>query len=68
MIELRYLWRVPLRLDNRKLATLIGPEPHTPLDEAVRRSLAGLGCLPVSCQLSALSCQLSAVSSQSQIK
>jgi hypothetical protein len=57
MIELRYLWRVPLRLDNRKLESLIGPEPHTPLDEAVRQSLAGLGCLPVSCQLTAVSCQ-----------
>jgi nucleoside-diphosphate-sugar epimerase len=45
MIEMRYLWRVPLRLDNRKLQSLIGDEPHTPLDEAVRQSLAGLGCL-----------------------
>jgi nucleoside-diphosphate-sugar epimerase len=53
MIELRYLWRVPLRLDNRKLETLIGAEPHTPLDEAVRRSLAGP--LAVSCQPSAIS-------------
>ena len=45
MIEMRYLWRVPLRLDNRKLEALIGPEPHTPLDDAVRASLEGLGCL-----------------------
>jgi nucleoside-diphosphate-sugar epimerase len=45
MIEMRYLWRVPLRLDNRKLAALIGPEPHTPLDVAVRQSLAALRCL-----------------------
>jgi nucleoside-diphosphate-sugar epimerase len=45
MIEMRYLWRVPLRLDNRKLEALIGGEPHTPLDEAVRQSLAALGCL-----------------------
>jgi len=36
----------PLRLDNRKLERLIGAEPHTPLDEAVRQSLAALGCLP----------------------
>jgi nucleoside-diphosphate-sugar epimerase len=57
MIELRYLWRVPLRLDNRKLETLIGAEPHTALDEAVRESLGGLGCLPMSSQLSALSFQ-----------
>jgi nucleoside-diphosphate-sugar epimerase len=45
MIEMRYLWREPLRLDNRKLEALIGPEPHTPLDDAVRASLEGLGCL-----------------------
>jgi len=39
LLELEYLWRVPIRLDNRKLTALIGAEPHTPLDEAVRRSL-----------------------------
>jgi nucleoside-diphosphate-sugar epimerase len=44
-IEMRYLWREPLRLDNRKLQALIGGEPHTPLDDAVRTSLAALGCL-----------------------
>lgn len=43
--EMRYLWHVPLQLDNRKLQSLIGPEPHTPLDEAVRASLAEMGCL-----------------------
>jgi hypothetical protein len=35
-----------LRLDNRKLVSLIGSEPHTPLDEAVRESLEALGCVP----------------------
>ncbi|WP_112664343.1 SDR family NAD(P)-dependent oxidoreductase [Microvirga flavescens] len=44
--EMRYLWRVPVRLDNRKLLAFLGHEPHTPLDEAIRTSLAGLGCLP----------------------
>jgi nucleoside-diphosphate-sugar epimerase len=53
MIEMRYLWQRPLRLDNRKLERLVGPEPHTPLDTAVRESLAGLGCLPASCPLGA---------------
>lgn len=47
MIEMRYLWRAPLRLDNQRLVALLGSEPHTPLDVAVRASLAGLGCLPV---------------------
>jgi nucleoside-diphosphate-sugar epimerase len=46
MREMRYLWRVPLRLDNARLRRLVGEEPHTPLDEAVRESLVGLGCLP----------------------
>jgi nucleoside-diphosphate-sugar epimerase len=44
-IEMRYLWRKPIRLDNRKLVALLGGEPHTPLDDAVRTSLAALGCL-----------------------
>ncbi|MBE7210566.1 MAG: NAD(P)H-binding protein [Gluconacetobacter diazotrophicus] len=38
VIEMRYLWRVPLRLDNRRLVALLGAEPHTALDEAVRAS------------------------------
>ena len=46
MIEMRYLWREPIRLDNRKLRSVIGAEPHTPLDEAVKTSLMHLGCLP----------------------
>ena len=43
--EMSYLWREPLRLDNRRLAAFLGEEPHTPLDQAVRTSLLGLGCL-----------------------
>jgi len=46
LIEMRYLWRQPLRLDNRKLVALIGAEPHTPLDQALRATLIGLKCLP----------------------
>ncbi len=46
VLEMRYLWRTPLRLDNRKLAGLLGREPHTPLDSAVRQTLTTLGCLP----------------------
>jgi nucleoside-diphosphate-sugar epimerase len=44
--EMRYLWRQPVRLDNRKLVDVLGAEPHTPLDVAVERTLEGLGCLP----------------------
>ena len=42
LVETSYLWRQPLRLDNRRLVEFIGAEPHTPLDEAVRASLSGL--------------------------
>jgi nucleoside-diphosphate-sugar epimerase len=45
LAEMRYLWREPIRMDNRRLVEAIGPEPHTPLDRAVRETLAGLGCL-----------------------
>jgi nucleoside-diphosphate-sugar epimerase len=38
-IEMRWLWRHPLRLDNTKLERLIGPEPHTPLDTAIAAAL-----------------------------
>jgi len=43
--EMRYLWRQPLRMDNRRLVQVLGSEPHTPLDAAVRATLDGLGCL-----------------------
>jgi nucleoside-diphosphate-sugar epimerase len=45
MLELRYLWQRPVRLDNARLVAFLGSEPHTPLDAAVRATLAGLGCL-----------------------
>jgi nucleoside-diphosphate-sugar epimerase len=45
MIEMRYLWRERIWLDNAKLVRFLGAEPHTPLDEAMRTTLAGLGCL-----------------------
>jgi nucleoside-diphosphate-sugar epimerase len=44
MIEMRYLWKVPLQLDNRKLVAFLGREPHTPIEEALRETLNGLGC------------------------
>jgi nucleoside-diphosphate-sugar epimerase len=45
-IEMRYLWRTPLRLDNSRLVSVIGPEPHTELQTALRETLAELQCLP----------------------
>lgn len=54
MLEMRYLWRGPLRLDNRKLVAILGAEPHTPLDDAVRATLEGLNCLPTEATRGAL--------------
>ncbi len=46
MQEMTYLWRLPLRLDNRRLVAFLGEEPHTPPVQAIRTTLIGLGCLP----------------------
>ncbi|WP_041741013.1 SDR family NAD(P)-dependent oxidoreductase [Collimonas fungivorans] len=43
--EMSYLWRQPLRLDNRRLLQLLGSEPHTRLDEALKATLGGMRCL-----------------------
>jgi Nucleoside-diphosphate-sugar epimerases len=43
--EMRYLWREPLQLDNRRLVALLGAEPHTPLPQAVETTLRGLRCV-----------------------
>jgi nucleoside-diphosphate-sugar epimerase len=45
MQEMRYLWRNPLRMDNLHLKSVLGYEPHTPLDVAVETTLQALGCL-----------------------
>ena len=42
LADMRYLWRTPHRLDNTRLRALIGDEPHTPFDQAVRQALADL--------------------------
>ncbi|HEY0800456.1 MAG TPA: NAD(P)H-binding protein [Steroidobacteraceae bacterium] len=39
MLEMRYLWQVPLQLDNGKLRALIGAETHTPIDAALAATL-----------------------------
>lgn len=43
LVELKYLWERPIRLDNRHLLETLGKEPHTPLDEAVRQTLQSMG-------------------------
>ena len=45
LLEMRYLWQVPVRMDNARLRALVGQEPHTPLDDAeppFRRAYARL--------------------------
>lgn len=44
MMEVRYLWQRPLRLDNTKLNAFLGQEPFTPLDRAISATLSALGC------------------------
>ena len=39
MLEMRYLWQVPLQLNNEKLRALIGAEPHTPIETALAATL-----------------------------
>jgi len=41
LLEMRYLWQEPHQLQSARLARLIGEVPHTPLDEAIRQTLAG---------------------------
>jgi hypothetical protein len=50
LTEMRYLWSVPVRMENRQLRAVLGSEPHTPLNIAVRSTLVGLGCLPNAAQ------------------
>ena len=45
MAEMRYLWQQPVRMDNKRLVGWLGSEPHTPLDDAVKATLEGLGAL-----------------------
>lgn len=45
LLEMKYLWGNPVRLRNEKLAAVIGPEPRTPLDEALRATLIAMKCL-----------------------
>lgn len=42
VLAMRWLWREPLRLANTKLCDCLGQEPHTPLREALRATLAGV--------------------------
>jgi hypothetical protein len=43
--EMRYLWQVPVRLTNVRLVGTLGSEPRTPLEAALRATLADPDCL-----------------------
>jgi nucleoside-diphosphate-sugar epimerase len=45
LAEMRYLWTTPVRMRNTRLNAVLGVEPHTPLQQAVRETLIGFGCL-----------------------
>ena len=45
LLEMRYLWQRPIGLDNARLARFLGEEPHTPLDTALRATLADMGLI-----------------------
>lgn len=42
---MRYLWQTPIRMDNARLLSVLGAEPRMALEQAVRATLADLGCL-----------------------
>ncbi|KAG5729246.1 hypothetical protein E4T56_gene17268, partial [Termitomyces sp. T112] len=50
LMEMRYLWQQPVRLDNSRLIAALGAEPHTALDHAVHTTLASMGCLAEFCR------------------
>jgi nucleoside-diphosphate-sugar epimerase len=47
LIEMRWVWREPVKLDNAKLQAAIGPEPRTPLDQAIAACLGPVASSPL---------------------
>ncbi len=45
LTEMRYLWQRDLKLDNTRLVSFLGKEPHTPIDKAVDQTLRSMKCL-----------------------
>lgn len=46
LAEMRYLWQETIELDNQKLISFLGHEPHTDLRDALSWTLAAMGCFP----------------------
>lgn len=45
LVGMRHVWHNSIRLDNARLVAFLGEEPRTPLDEAMRATLAELRAL-----------------------
>ncbi|WP_199100459.1 NAD-dependent epimerase/dehydratase family protein [Dyella sp. ASV21] len=45
LCRMRYLWRAPIRLDDRQLAAFLGGTLYSPLEQALRTTLESLGSL-----------------------
>ncbi|MBB4063430.1 NAD(P)H-binding protein [Gellertiella hungarica] len=45
LVGMRHVWSEPIRLDNSRLVATLGEEPHTPLDEAILRTLVAFKAL-----------------------
>ncbi|MGY2736736.1 NAD-dependent epimerase/dehydratase family protein [Sphingomonas sp. UYP23] len=45
VLAMKYLWDRPVRMTNARLVARLGPEPRTPLDDAVRTTLKSMGCV-----------------------
>ncbi len=46
LLEMRYLWRKAIGLDDAKLRAFLGEVPFTSFDAAMRETLSDMGCLP----------------------
>jgi nucleoside-diphosphate-sugar epimerase len=56
LLEMRYLWREPVRMCNARLVATLGKEPRTPLDSTVDATLMGVGCVSAGLQLASNAC------------
>jgi nucleoside-diphosphate-sugar epimerase len=45
LMEMRYLWTKPIHMGNARLTKILGTEPRTKLEIAVRETLLGMGSL-----------------------
>lgn len=51
--KMRYLWKSPAQLVDEKLVAFLGEKPYTPIDDALRTTLASMRSLPTQTKISA---------------